>query len=74
VSWSAAISGESPVDQYQITIKGSDGGGTFTQTVDDNTLTATFAVSDIPDWSIQVRAHDAAGWGPSSARHTLGGV
>jgi hypothetical protein len=73
-SWAAASPGDSPVDQYQITINGSDGGGTFTQTVAGTTLAATFAVSDIPDWSIQVRAHNTAGWGPWSARSTLGGL
>ena len=73
-TWAAAPAGNSPVDSYQVTVKGSDGGGTFTQTVDGATLTATFAVNDIPDWSITVRAHNAAGWGPWSARARLGGA
>ncbi|HTP47975.1 MAG TPA: fibronectin type III domain-containing protein [Casimicrobiaceae bacterium] len=72
-SWTAAVPGDSPTDSYQITINGSDGGGTFTQAVPGSTLTATFAVSDIPDWSVKVRAHNAAGWGPWSARFVLGG-
>jgi hypothetical protein len=72
-SWTAATPGDSPTDSYQVTIKGSDGGGTFTQTVSGSTLTATFAVSDIPDWSISVRAHNVAGWGSWSAAYALGG-
>ena len=74
-TWVApASSGDSPIDAYQITITGSDGGGTFTQTVAGSTLSTSFAVSDVPDWSVQVRAHNAAGWGPWSTRVTLGGA
>lgn len=73
-SWKAAPPGDSPTDKYQITITGSDGGGTYTQTVSGSTLTATFAVNDIPDWTMRVRAHDAAGWGTWSAAYTLGGT
>ena len=73
-SWRAAGGGDSPVDLYQITITGSDGGGTFTQTVSGSTLSAVFAVSDIPDWSVKVRAHDAAGWSGWSATVRLGGA
>jgi hypothetical protein len=60
-----------PATTYQI--RGSDGCGTFTQTIDGSTLSAFFSVSDVPDWSVTVRAHDAAGWGPWSARYALGG-
>jgi hypothetical protein len=74
VTWRAAAGGDSPVDAYQVTVSGSDHGGTFTQTVDGSTLYASFSVSDIPDWSIKVRAHDAAGWGPWSATKRLGGT
>ncbi len=73
-TWNAAVPGDSPVDQYEITITGSDGGGTFTQTVPGTTLTASFTVDDIPDWTVEVRAHNAAGWGPWSASFTLGGL
>ena len=72
-SWTAAVPGDSPTDQYQITIKGSDGGGTFTQSVSGSTLTASFSVNDIPDWSVSVRAHNAVGWSPWSAVFVLGG-
>jgi hypothetical protein len=73
-TWQAAVAGDSPVDQYQITIQGSDGGGTFTQTVSGTTLTASFTVDWTPDWSVTVWAHNAAGWSPASARFTLGGL
>lgn len=73
-SWQAAVPGDSPIDQYQITIVGSDGGGTFTQTVSGTTLTASFTVDYIPNWSVTVQAHNAAGWGPSSPVFTLGGL
>ena len=73
-SWTAAGPGDSPTDEYQVTINDSDGGGTFSETPSGSTLSATFAVSDVPDWSISVRAHNAAGWGPWSAAFSLGGV
>ena len=73
-TWAAAAGGDSPVDSYQVQIKGSDGGGTFVQTVDGSTLTASFSVSDIPDWTITVRAHNAAGWSAWSTKAKLGGA
>ena len=73
-TWQAAVPGDSPIDQYRITITGSDGGGTFTQTVSGTTLTASFTVDYIPNWSVTVQAHNAAGWGPSSVAITLGGL
>ncbi len=73
-TWQAADPGNSPVDQYLVTITGSDGGGTFTQTVSGATLTAMFTVDFIPNWSVTVQAHNAAGWGPPSAAVTLGGL
>jgi len=73
-SWNAADPGDSPVDQYEVTIHGSDGGGTFTEDVSGTTLTASFTVDSTPDWSVTVRAHNIVGWGPWSARFTLGGL
>ena len=74
-TWVAPASpGDSPIDAYQVTISGSDGAGTFTQTVASSALSASFAVSDVPDWRIQVRAHNAAGWSAWSAAVTLGGA
>lgn len=73
-TWQAANPGNSPVDAYLVTIVGSDGGGTFTQTVSGTTLTASFTVDYIPNWSVTVKAHNAAGWGPASTPVTLGGL
>ena len=73
-TWQPALPGNSPVDQYLITINGSDGAGTFTQTVSGTTLTTYFTVDFIPNWSVTVQAHNAAGWGPSSSPVTLGGL
>lgn len=73
-TWQASIPGNSPVDQYEITISGSDGGGTATQTVSGTTLTASFTVDYIPNWTVTVRAHNAAGWSPWSASFSLGGL
>jgi len=73
-TWQAAVPGDSPIDQYQITINGSDGAGTFTQTVSGTTLTASFMIDYIPDWSVTVQAHNALGWGPPSSVITLGGL
>ncbi len=74
VSWPAADPGNSPVDQYLITVTGSDGAGTFTQTVSGTTLTAYFNVDFVPNWSVTVQAHNGAGSGPVSAAVTLGGL
>jgi hypothetical protein len=73
-TWNASVPGDSPVDQYEITITGSDGGGTFTQSVSGAVLTASFVVDWIPNWSVTVRAHNAFGWGQGSAPITLGGL
>jgi hypothetical protein len=73
-AWQPAVPGNSPVDQYLITINGSDGGSTFTQTVSGTTLTTYFTVDFTPNWTVTVQAHNAAGWGPSSPPTTLGGL
>ena len=74
VNWKAAPPGDSPTDEYRVTITNPDTGDTFTHTVSGSALTAGFAVSDVPDWTIQVQAHDAAGWGHFSTSYLLGGV
>jgi hypothetical protein len=73
-TWQAANPGNSPIDQYLVTIIGSDGAGMFTQTVSGTTLTAYFGVDFVPNWSVTVQAHNAAGWGQSSAAVSLGGL
>ena len=75
VSWQASVPGNSPVDEYQIVIGGSDGGGTFTNMVFGTTLTTYFNGMDyIPNYSGTVQAHNAAGWGLASAAFHLGGL
>lgn len=74
VAWQPGISGNSPIDEYQITITGSDGAGALTQTVSSPALTTYFNVSPTPNWSITVQAHNAAGWGPWSSPVSLGGL
>jgi hypothetical protein len=73
-TWSAAVPGDSPIDQYQIRITGSDGAGTFTNTVSGTTLTTYFTMDYIPNWSVTVQAHNAFGWGPVSSAFNLGGL
>ena len=72
--WLAANPGNSPVDQYLVTITASDTDGTLTQTISGTTLIAYFNVDSNPSWSVTVRAHNAAGWGPVSAAIALGGL
>jgi len=73
-TWQAAVPGDSPIDRYRITLVGSDGAGTFTQTVSGTALAASFTVDYIPDWSVTVQAHNAMGWGSSSSVFRLGGL
>lgn len=73
-TWNAALPGNSPVDEYEIVVNGSDGAGTSAQTVSGTTLTAYFNVDFIPNWTVTVRAHNAAGWSPWSTPFTLGGL
>ncbi len=73
-TWQAADPGNSPIDQYLVTITGSDGAGTSTQMVSGTTLTASFTVDSIPNWSVTVQAHNAFGWGPTSSVFRLGGL
>ena len=73
-TWNAADPGDSPVDSYEVVITDSDGAGTFSQTVSGSTLTASFTVDYSPDWSVTVRAHNAAGYGPWSTSFMLGGL
>jgi len=73
-TWQAADPGNSPIDQYLVTIMGSDGAGSSTQSVSGTTLTASFTVDYIPNWSVTVQAHNAFGWGPVSSVFRLGGL
>jgi len=72
-TWQAPDPGNSPIDQYQVTIT-SDTASTLTNSVSGTTLTAYFNVDSNPSWSVTVQAHNAAGWGPPSAVFNLGGL
>ena len=75
VTWKApSKGGDSPIDSYQVKMTDTDTGKAVNQTVPGTTLTASFVLSDIPDYKITVRAHNAAGWGKWSAAFLLGGV
>lgn len=75
VTWQSGNPGNSPIDEYQIVISGSDGGGTFTNTVSGTTLVTYFnSVDDIPNYSVTVQAHNDAGWGAVSSVVRLGGL
>jgi hypothetical protein len=75
-TWQAADPGNSPVDEYLVTITsgGDSAATTSTQTVSGTTLTAYFNVDSNPGWSVTVQAHNAAGWGPVSSAVHLGGL
>ncbi len=73
-TWHAADPGNSPIDQYMITITDSETSNTYTQSVSGTTLGASFTVDWVPDWGVQVKAHNAFGWGPWSNVYMLGGL
>ncbi len=73
-SWQASDPGNSPVDEYLVTFSGSDGAGTFTQTVSGTWLSLNYNLDPTPNWNITVQAHNAAGWGPVSNPFFLGGL
>ncbi len=73
-AWQAAVPGNSPVDQYRITITDTDTESTTSQTTPGTTLTTFFTVDYVPNWSVTAQAHNAAGWGPVSAAVSLGGL
>ena len=72
-SWAAAVPGDSPIDQYLVTITPYSGSA-VSQTVSGSTLTTYFGVDFTPNWTVTVQAHNAVGWGPASIPVTLGGL
>jgi hypothetical protein len=74
VSWTAAVPGDSPIDQYLVTITPDNGSGAVTQTVSGSTLKAYFDVDFTSNWRVTVSAHNTVGWGPASKPVTLGGL
>ena len=73
-TWQAAVPGNSPVDKYFVTITGSDGAGTQTNSVGGSALSLSFPVDSNYNWSVTVQAHNAFGWGPVSSVVNLGGL
>jgi hypothetical protein len=74
-NWIAAIPGDSPIDQYQIYVFVNDPGNPVPkpslQTLSGSTLATSIVVDDTYDWTVRVRAHNTAGWGPWSAATVL---
>lgn len=70
--WMApATSGNSPIDEYQVVAAPTEG-PVSAQTLTVPAPAATsFTVDDTWDWTVKVRAHNAAGWGPWAASATL---
>jgi hypothetical protein len=66
-SWQAPRGGDSPIDRYQVTVSPHDAEppapSPVTQSLSGSTLSTAFQVDDSLDWSVQVRGHNAAGWG-----------
>jgi hypothetical protein len=73
-TWKAVNPGNSPVDVYLVTATGSEGAGTFTNSVPGTTLSSDITADSNYNWSVTVQAHNAAGWGPVSAVAHLGGL
>ena len=77
-SWTAAVPGDSPVDQYQVKAAVHDADPPVpapqSQTLGGSAVNAVFSVDDTFDWSVQVRAHNAAGWGKWSPAVIIGGL
>lgn len=75
VHWTAPSAGDSPISDYQVSIAQYDPTGPAT-VIDAGTATSASITgfSNVPDWSVQVRAANAAGWGPWSGKVVLGGL
>jgi hypothetical protein len=59
--------------QVSVNISGDTGAvpSSFALSVSGSTLSAAFGADDAYDWSVHVRAHSAAGWGPWSTAGIL---
>lgn len=60
---------DSPESAITVSVTGSDATGLV-----GPLQPASFTVSDTPDWSVTVAAHNSVGWGPPSTRVRLGGL
>jgi hypothetical protein len=74
VTWTAASPGNSPIDGYEVVFFGPEDGnpapGPYTVATNGET-TARQTLDTNFDWTVKVRAHNAAGWGPFSAAVTV---
>ena len=76
-SWTAPNAYNSPIDEYEVSVTWQDGD---VQTPDKDivvggtTLSAYIGADNTSTWSVQVRAHNAAGWGAWSMPRQLGGL
>ena len=85
-SWAAAPDGNSPTDNYELSAAPAGGGrrralqgGQAGGVAFSNSSTVRELWWQVPDptassWSLAVRAHNAAGWGPWSQPATLAGL
>jgi hypothetical protein len=73
MAWAAAPAGDSVTTDYQV-MATSDGGAVVTMDAGTTLEAALSNMDSTPDWTIQVRAQDAAGWGPWSAPVLVGGL
>ncbi|MDQ6616977.1 MAG: fibronectin type III domain-containing protein [Actinomycetota bacterium] len=73
-SWAPGSTGDSPIDQYEVTATNHDGDTPVVVTQFVSTTSAYLTVDDTLDWIVTVRAHNAAGWGPWSASVLQGGL
>ena len=74
--WNASTPGDSPVDNYEMTVTvvpGDGGGGPYTVECGASTFCAQPADSNF-SWTVRVRAHNAAGWSPISAPYVLNAI
>ena len=78
IQWSEGTPGDSPLDEYEVTISTSEAGEAGsepqTQVPAGSARQAAFAPNTEYPWTAVVRAHNAAGWGPWSSPVTVPGL
>jgi fibronectin type III domain protein len=78
VSWSPGSPGDSPIDEYQVNATTTEsqevGGSPQTQNVPGSSSEVELYLYSEYPWTIILRAHNAAGWGPWSVPVTVPGL